>query len=157
VIDAEEAAARRAAASRAAQAATGLDEAVIERLVRAFYDRARQDPAIGPLFAGVEDWETHIARLCAFWSSVALMTGRYHGQPMAAHAPLGLQPAHFTRWLALFEETVREVCAPAGAEHLLERARRIAASLEHGMAFHRGELPGPVPAGGAHSARTIAS
>ncbi|SHJ90518.1 hemoglobin [Roseomonas rosea] len=152
--DAQEAATRRAEASRAAQASTGLDEAVIERLVRAFYGRARRDPMIGPLFAGVEDWETHIARLCAFWSSVALMTGRYHGQPMAAHARLDLRPAHFARWLMLFEETVRAACPPAGAEHLLERARRIASSLEHGMAFHRGELPVPASSGGAQAGRT---
>ena len=140
---AEAAALRRIEATRAAEAATGLDEAVIERLVRAFYDTARRDPMLAPLFAGVEDWEVHIARLSAFWSSVALMTGRYHGQPMAAHAPLDLRAPHFARWLELFERTAREVCTPAGAEHLLERARRIARSLELGMAFHRGEMPLP--------------
>ena len=136
-------AARRAEATRAAEAATGLDEDAIERLVRAFYGTARRDPMLAPLFVGIEDWETHITRLCAFWSSVALMTGRYHGQPMAAHMPLDLRAEHFARWLELFERTAREVCTPAGAEHLLERARRIARSLELGMAFHRGEPPHP--------------
>ena len=66
-------------------ARTGIDEPMIERLVRAFYSRARLDPLIGPIFENkVHDWEGHLARLCAFWSSVALMSGRYHGQPMAA-------------------------------------------------------------------------
>ncbi|HWX51089.1 MAG TPA: group III truncated hemoglobin [Roseomonas sp.] len=139
---------RRAEASRAAQEATGLDEAVLERLVRSFYATARRDPVIGPLFAGIEDWERHVAKIHDFWSSVALKTGRYHGQPMAAHAPLGLRPEHFARWLALFGQTAREICTAEAAEYLLERAQRIASSLEHGMAFQRGELPRLVAAPG---------
>jgi hemoglobin len=105
------------------------------------YAAARRDAVLGSAFDGVGDWEKHIAKITAFWSSVALMTGRYHGQPLAAHFPLGLQPPHFVRWLALFEETTREVCTAAGAGHLMEKAHRIARSLELGMAAHRGELP----------------
>jgi hemoglobin len=42
-----------------------------------FYSRARFDPLIGPVFESkARDWEGHIARMCAFWSSVALMSGR---------------------------------------------------------------------------------
>ncbi|PZW37750.1 hypothetical protein C8P66_14127, partial [Humitalea rosea] len=37
---------RRAALSRDITAATGLDEAVLERLVRAFYAAAREDPLL---------------------------------------------------------------------------------------------------------------
>jgi hypothetical protein len=37
--------------------------------------------------------------MCAFWSSVTLMTGRYHGTPMARHAPLPIDADHFDRWL----------------------------------------------------------
>jgi hemoglobin len=131
----------RAALTRAITAQTGLDEAAIERVVRAFYAAARSDPLLGPVFGRVADWEPHIARVCAFWSSVARMTGRYHGNPMAAHLPLSVGPAHFARWLALFEATARAECTPAGAEHLIVRARQIARSLEMGMAVQRGELP----------------
>ena len=109
--------------------------------MRAFYAAARGDPLLGPVFGRVADWEPHIARVCAFWSSVARMTGRYHGNPMAAHLPLGLDPAHFARWLALFEATARAECTAEGAEHLIERARRIARGLEMGIAVQRGELP----------------
>src|SRR5262245_21734457 len=64
----------------------GINEPMIDRLVRTFYGRARLDPLIGPIFEEtVHDWEAHFARICAFWSSVALMSGRYHGQPMAVH------------------------------------------------------------------------
>ena len=131
----------RTAITRGIQEATGLDDVLLERLVRAFYERARHDPEIGPKFDGVQDWERHIARITAFWSSVALMTGRYHGQPLAAHVPLDLQGPHFARWLTLFEETARETCPEAAVVHLMEKAHRIAASLKTGLAVSRGELP----------------
>jgi hemoglobin len=137
---------RRAAISRDISAATGLDDIVLERLVRAFYDAAREDAVLGPLFAGVHDWEAHIARITTFWSSVALMTGRYHGQPLAAHVPLELQPQHFGRWLALFEQTASGICSPEAVTYLMEKARRIAQSLEFGSAVQRGELPSRVRA-----------
>jgi hemoglobin len=132
---------RRAAITRDIQAATGLDEAVLERLVRAFYARAREDEVIGHLFDDVADWEQHIARIAAFWSSVGLLTGRYHGQPLAVHLPLGLEPQHFSRWLALFETTLNEVCTPEATVHLTEKARRIARSLQLGIAVQKGVLP----------------
>ena len=137
----------RAALTRDIGAATGLDESTLERLVRRFYAAAREDAVLGPLFARVEEWDAHIAKICAFWSSVALLTGRYHGQPLAAHLPLDLSPPHFARWLALFEATAAEICSSEGVAYLMERARRIARSLETGAAVQRGELPGRIPAG----------
>jgi hemoglobin len=132
----------RAETIRRVRDATGLDDAVLERLVRTFYERARLDAEIGPKFANIQDLESHIARITAFWSSVALMSGRYQGQPMAAHFPLELRGPHFTRWLALFEQTARETCSAAAADYLMEKAHRIAASLEIGASVARGELPG---------------
>jgi hemoglobin len=53
-------------------ARTGIDEAMIDRLVRTFYGRARLDALIGAIFEDrVHDWEAHFGRMCAFWSSVA--------------------------------------------------------------------------------------
>lgn len=120
-------------------ARTGIDEAMIERLVRRFYEAVREDPLLAPIFAArIGDWEPHLQRMFAFWSSVALMSGRYHGQPMAKHLPLPADGRHFDRWLALFEATARRECPPAAAEHFIERARRIAESLEMGMAATHG-------------------
>lgn len=132
---------RRQAITEEIRRATGLDDAGLERLVRAFYRRARHDPLIGHLFDHVQNWERHISTITEFWSSVALMSGRYHGQPLRAHIPLGLTPPHFERWLELFEQTARELCSEAGADYLVEKARRIASSLEMGTAVARGELP----------------
>jgi hemoglobin len=122
-------------------ARTGIDEPMVERLVRTFYGRARRDPLIGPIFENkVHDWEGHLGRICAFWSSVALMSGRYHGQPMVAHLKLPIDTPHFDRWLEIFTETAREVCPTPAATHFLERAYRIAESLELGIAAQKGEI-----------------
>lgn len=73
---------RRAAITHVIMAETGIDEAMIERLVRGFYERVRGDDLIGPIFAArISDWEPHLQRMIAFWSSVALLSGRYHGRP----------------------------------------------------------------------------
>ena len=62
---------------------TGITEAMIKRLVRGFYAKVRADAVLAPVFdARIRDWEPHLAQMCAFWSSVALMTGRYHGTPI---------------------------------------------------------------------------
>ena len=119
VDDPEGAAERRARITRDLMEKTGIDDAMIERLVRAFYARVQADPLIGPVFAArIEDWEAHIVKLCAFWSSVALMTGRYHGQPMQAHLGLPVAAEHFDRWIAIFEATANELCPPAAATHV---------------------------------------
>jgi hemoglobin len=124
-------------------ARTGIDEPMIERVVRGFYAKVRQDPMIGPVFeARIADWEPHLQRMCAFWSSVALMSGRYHGSPMVKHVPLPVDGAHFDRWLALFRETLRELCPPAAQTHFIERAERIAESLEMGVAGYHGVMLG---------------
>ena len=134
---------RRAAATAEVVARTGIDEAMIERLVRHFYGSIREDALLGPIFAArIADWEPHLARMCAFWSSVALLTGRYRGQPMQKHLPLPIDAQHFDRWLMLFERAAREVCPPAAAEHFVRSAKRIAESLELGVARGHGVLLG---------------
>jgi hemoglobin len=120
---------------------TGIDETMIQRLVHAFYAKARKDTLLGPIFENrVGNWELHLDRMCAFWSSVALMSGRYHGQPMEKHLPLPIDSRHFDHWLELFRETAVEVCPPAAATHVIERAERIAESLELGIAAKNGIL-----------------
>lgn len=132
---------RRAAIVEEIRRETGIDEAMIERLVRGFYARVRGDELLGPVFeARIADWEPHLQRMMAFWSSVALMSGRYRGQPMQRHLPLPVDARHFDRWLALFAETAQELCPPAAAAHFVERAQRIAESLELGIAAGQGVL-----------------
>ena len=142
--DAQAGLARRQALVAEVVATTGINEEMIRQLVHGFYQRAREDDLIGPIFnSRVQNWDEHLARLCDFWSSVTLMSGRYHGQPMVAHAPLPIEPQHFDRWLQLFAQTAREICPEPAARYFIERASRIADSLELGIAARRGELRGP--------------
>jgi hemoglobin len=121
-----------------------LDEPMIGLLVRTFYDRARRDDVIGPVFnAAVADWDDHIGKISDFWSSVMLRSGRYQGRPMRPHLILPLEARHFDRWLALFEATARELCPPEIAQAFIIRARRIADSFEMARASQRGEIAGP--------------
>jgi len=123
--------------------AAGVDEAMIERLVRGFYGRIRADGMLGPIFtAAITDWEPHLAKMCAFWSSMLLMTGSYDGRPVPAHLKIdGLGPAHFERWLELFRATAHELCPPAAAALFIDRAERVAQSLQMSIDWHRGVLP----------------
>lgn len=135
---------RRARITAEIMRQTGIDEPMIERLVRTFYGRVQLDPMLAPVFAArVTDWEDHMRRLCAFWSSVALLSGRYHGQPMPKHVRLPVDGAHYDRWLDLFEASAHELCPPAAAAHFIDRARRIADSLEMGMATVNGNIHKP--------------
>lgn len=132
---------RRALIIKQIRAETGIDESMIERLVHCFYARVRDDGLIGPIFASrVSDWDLHLGRMCLFWSSVALASGRYHGQPMPKHLPLPVEARHFDRWLELFRHTARAVCPPAAADLFINRAELIAQSLEMGIASGRGVL-----------------
>ena len=128
-------------------ARTGLDDAILARLVHGFYDRVRVDPMLGPVFADrITDWGPHLAKMVEFWSSVALMTGRYHGQPMPKHLSLPVEAVHFDRWLTLFRQTAEEVCTPVGAAWVIERAERIAGSIHMNIldfrnSYGRADLP----------------
>ncbi|AWV06385.1 group III truncated hemoglobin [Marilutibacter maris] len=111
-----------------------LAEADIARLVERFYQRVRLDPLLGPVFAPVvEDWDVHIATLIDFWSAVVLRSGRYRGNPMAMHRRLPIQPEHFERWLALWNETAREELGEDNARIVGDHAARIGRSLRHGL------------------------
>jgi len=120
----------RPALTAGIMAETGLDECRLTALVHCFYAKVRADAMLGPVFAArISDWEPHLARMVDFWSSVAMMTGRYRGTPVVRHAGLPVAWEHFERWLELFRETAAETCTPAGAAHVVERAERIARSL----------------------------
>lgn len=126
-----------------------IDEGMIQTLVHSFYGRVREDAEIGPIFNRVigDNWDTHLAKMCEFWSSVMLMTGRYKGNPMIAHMRLKMvRPEHFERWLILFRQTARDVCPAEIAELFIVRAENIARSLELGM-FYRptGTAPARAP------------
>ncbi len=127
---------RRAEIQRRAHA-MGIDEDYISRLVDEFYRRVRLDATLGPVFeAAIGDrWDHHLPRMKSFWSSVALNTGSYSGQPVPAHRKLtGVDKGHFGIWLALFRQTLEDTAAtPQVVGYFMERAERIAESLQLAM------------------------
>ena len=110
-----------------------IEESEIGLLVDQFYGRVRHDALLGPIFANaIGSWPEHLARLCEFWSSVMLTSGRYKGSPVATHlrhAPV-LTAATFERWLALWRITTAELLEPEVAAALQAKAERIAESLQ---------------------------
>lgn len=132
-----------------AEDATGLTRDDIARLVDAFYDKVQADAILGPIFnPAVHDWPEHKATLVKFWSSVALGTREYRGNPMAAHRPHAIIDAHFGHWLALWLATAREQLTEAQAQEMYAYAQRIAQSLRYGLGLDRTRPlpmhPGPV-------------
>ena len=54
-------------------ARTGIDEAMIERLVRRFYEAVREDPLLAPIFAArIRDWEPHLQRMFPSFGSTGI-------------------------------------------------------------------------------------
>ncbi len=124
-----------------------IDKKMVKQLVHGFYAHVRVDTEIGPIFDQVigDHWDSHLAKMCDFWSSVMLMTGEYKGTPMVAHMRLKVvRPEHFERWLTLFRQSVRETCPPEIADLFIVRAENIARSLQIGMFFKPG-IEGPQP------------
>jgi hemoglobin len=107
--------------------AGGITDELVRRVVIAFYARARHDGELGPVFAShVQSWDAHVERMTDFWSAALLRTGRYSGTPVEPHRAIAaLNRQHFDRWVALFEATVRDLCAPPEAEAFVVRVRRM--------------------------------
>ncbi len=114
-----------------------IDPESIRLLVHRFYGRVRENFSLGPIFEGVigkDDeaaWDAHLEKLCDFWETVLLGVVKYKGQPISVHRSMrGLEPAHFTAWLNLFEQTAREIFAPEDADRILKMAKRMAVSIQ---------------------------
>src|SRR3954452_5522833 len=99
-----------------------------ERLVRAFYGRALEDPVIGWIFVDVAklDLDAHVPVLASFWETILLGGRSYSGGAFRPHAVLhtrvGLRAGHFERWLALWRATVDELFCGPRAELAKEHA-----------------------------------
>ena len=122
-----------------------ISEEGIRRLVDAFYAKVRRDPELTPIFlrAIPGDWQPHLNKMYAFWSSVMLTTGRYKGNPVVKHLVVpGIRPDLFERWLALFSETCGELFDDGISEEFRVKAARIAESLMLAL-FYRPDRPWP--------------
>jgi hemoglobin len=138
-------AARKRAEKRAAAEDIGVDAAYIDHFVETFYGKIQQDALLGPIFnERVRDWPAHLARMKAFWRSVLHNTGEFAGNPMIKHIVIpGLELRHFSHWLELFYQTLRDAEDTPEATALVGgRARMIADSLLTGYVMQREGLSG---------------
>jgi hemoglobin len=122
-----------------------ITEANIRQLVDEFYARVRADSVLGPIFerAIPGDWQPHLEKMYAFWSSVMLTSGRYKGNPVVKHLAIpGMTPELFTRWLALFDAACRDLFDDAESAAFRGKAERIAESLKLAL-FYRPDRPWP--------------
>ena len=106
-------------------------EKEIDQLVRSFYEKARKDPSLGPIFeAHVTNWEEHFVQMTDFWSGNLLGTNRFYGAPMPKHLAVpNLRPELFEQWLKLFKQTTQELDNEPFQLHVNLLAYRIASRL----------------------------
>ena len=125
-----------------------VTEDSIRKLVDRFYSKVRADKDLAPVFIaaiGTDNaaWGPHLQKMYAFWSSVMLTSGRYHGNPLQKHRDLpAFDSVLFDRWLELFAETAAELHDGAVAALYIEKSHRIAESLKLGLYFKPGEVKG---------------
>lgn len=114
--------------------ATPENEAAVRGCVRAFYDVARTDDLLGPVFNGaIRDWDGHLSTMDDFWSAALLGTERYRRAPFPPHLKLDMGQEHFDRWRDLWVEAAQSSLTA----ELAERAASMGASMAHcwGRAF----------------------
>lgn len=124
-----------------------ITEDSIRLLVDTFYAKVRADPELAPIFErAIHDWQPHLDKMYAFWSSVMLTTGRYKGNPLIKHKLLpDIRPESFSRWLALFDQTCTELFDDTVSAAFRAKAERIAESLMLGIFYQPGQPWPPLP------------
>ena len=118
----------------------GIDEDLIAKLVDLFYATVRQDALIGPVFeARVEDWDAHLTKLMAFWSSVVLKAGATAAVRCRCTLPSTRFPATILLGGDRLLKRLAMCVRPAAAALFLDRSQRIAELLQLGISLHRGD------------------
>ena len=108
----------------------------IEILVNKFYGKIKKDELIGYIFTDIRhvNWEKHLPVMYDFFENMLFFTGSYTGNPMEVHKHLSrlfpLTPAHFTRWILLFNTSVDELFEGKTAELVKQRAKNISTIMQ---------------------------
>ena len=112
----------------------GIAEAVMRRLIPAFYARVRRDPMLGPVFDTIIDdrWPAHIETVISFWLYVTRLDRSYNARNfIPAHIKhAAIRADLIPQWLALFRDTAEDFCSADCAAVLVDIAQRMASSLQ---------------------------
>src|SRR5690242_13108693 len=94
--------------------AVGLTEALVRRVIDAFYERVRRDAVLGPVFAEAigDDWAPHIEKINQFWLTATRLGSGYESRRfLPAHRQhRSIRADQLPRWLQLFRQTAHEHC-----------------------------------------------
>jgi truncated hemoglobin YjbI len=124
---------------------TESDIPTIQAVINNFYQLIRNDKLLAPSFERAlgTTWHEHLAQMLVFFSDLMRINQQYNGDLLWQHVKLmELQPAHFDRWIALFEDAVNAVCVNAEKkQHLINRAAHINNGLKHGVSYFRQHDP----------------
>lgn len=116
-----------------------IDIKDIQLFVDQFYQKVREDQFIGPIFlAQIEDWEPHLNKMYAFWNAALFGIPGFKGNPFAKHAPLGLKPEHFERWITLFNQVINKNFEGVMATDVKSRAQLMANMFMKRLALMNG-------------------
>lgn len=95
-------------------------EALIQKVIERFYEKARKDILLGYQFAKIQNFDEHIPRIIAFWEIQLLgKTQRPVSSPfdlLNVHRPLNIHRGELDRWVVLFRKTLDE----CGVEEALQ-------------------------------------
>lgn len=110
----------------------------IKLLVDTFYNNARKDKTLGPIFDKylADHWEEHFEKLYRFWQTVILKEMTYYGQPVPVHFSMGLHSTEFEIWVSLWQNTVSELFEGKKAERAKLRGRTMADSFMRKIKKH---------------------
>lgn len=116
-------------------------EADIKQLVDSFYQKVQKNEALNHVFNHVAkiDWDHHLPKMYAFWSSIIFGSASYKGNPMEVHknlhAHFPLTKELFDDWLALFLENLDTQFTGENALKASNSARSIAMVLQTKTVF----------------------
>ncbi|MFK7001365.1 group III truncated hemoglobin [Flavobacterium oreochromis] len=110
----------------------------IELLVNTFYNNAKIDTLIGPIFNGaIKDWTPHLNKMYTFWETILLEVHSYSGTPFPPHAKMPLEKIHFDRWMELFKKTVDSLFTGEKANEAKWRAGKMAELFEYKIEYFK--------------------
>lgn len=123
--------------TRAGRVSDQVADLVIRAVVDDFYQAARQDPLLGPVFEQhVADWPAHLETMYAFWGTLLHGDRRYAGNPFEKHRAVPeLSGDYFARWLDLFAVTLSRHCNPRDAATWEAMVRRMGFSMSSRLGF----------------------
>lgn len=123
----------------------------IDAVLRAFYTQVFDDNLLRHVFIEIAhmDLEEHLPVIGNFWEKVLFNTSEYSGNAMRVHRHLHdrepLTPAHFERWLTVWNQTIDAHHQGAAAAQAKHHAARIALAMQRNLYRDAPSSTSPLP------------